>query len=58
MALAVILVVITSVSLMLGKFPIEPHEAICMLLGQVFPVDQFWTEPAKQTLFFKRSPAA
>ena len=51
MALAVILVVITSVSLMLGKFPIEPHEAICMLLGQVFPIDQFWTNQ-QQTLFF------
>lgn len=50
MALAVILVVITSVSLMLGKFPIEPHEAICMLLGQVFPIDQFWTNQ-QQTLF-------
>ena len=51
MALAVILVAITSVSLMLGKFPIEPHEAICMLLGQVFPIDQFWTNQ-QQTLFF------
>ena len=51
MALAVILVVIASISLMLGKFPIEPHEAICMLLGQVFPIDQFWTNQ-QQTLFF------
>lgn len=41
----------TAVSLMLGKYPIEPHEAVCMLLGQVLPIDQFWTNQ-QQTLFF------
>ena len=50
-SLVVIVIVATAVSLLLGKYPIEPTDAVCMLLGQVFPIDQFWTNQ-QQTLFF------
>ena len=50
-ALVAIVIVATAVSLLLGKYPIEPTDAVCMLLGQLFPIDQFWTNQ-QQTLFF------
>ncbi|RDB63167.1 ABC transporter permease [Gordonibacter sp. 28C] len=49
--LAVFMVVAVGVSLMLGRYPIAPDEAVSMLLGKVFPVDQTWTAQ-QETLFF------
>ncbi|WP_221898928.1 FecCD family ABC transporter permease [Gordonibacter massiliensis (ex Traore et al. 2017)] len=49
--LAVFMVVAVGVSLMLGRYPIAPDEAVRMLLGKVFPLDQTWTAQ-QETLFF------
>ncbi|MBC2888864.1 iron ABC transporter permease [Gordonibacter massiliensis] len=45
------MVVAVGVSLMLGRYPIAPDEAVRMLLGKVFPLDQTWTAQ-QETLFF------
>ena len=39
-------------SLMLGRYPITPVEAVGMLANLAFPVDPFWT-PQQETLFFQ-----
>ena len=49
--LGVAVIVIVAVSLMLGRCPIDPLEAVSMLASSVFPVDQTWTEQ-QATLFF------
>lgn len=38
-------------SLLLGRYPIDPEQAIGMLAGKVLPVDPFWTDQ-QETLFF------
>ena len=49
--LGVAVIVIVAISLMLGRYPIDPLEAVGMLVSSVFPVDQTWTEQ-QATLFF------
>ena len=49
--LAIFLVIAFFVSLMLGRFPIDPAQAMGMMLHQIIPIDQFWTDQ-QQTLFF------
>lgn len=49
--LGVAVIVIVVVSFMLGRYPIDPLEAVGMLASSVFPVDQTWTEQ-QATLFF------
>lgn len=49
--LAVFMVVAAGVSLMLGRYPIDPFEAVKILLGGVFPIEQTWAEQ-QATLFW------
>lgn len=49
--LALFLVVAACASLMLGRYPIEPGQAVLMLLDQVIPLDPSWTDQ-QATLFF------
>ena len=49
--LAVFMVVAAGVSLMLGRYPIAPGEAVGMLLSTFLPLDQTWTAQ-QETLFF------
>lgn len=49
--LIVFMVVAMAVSLLLGRYPISPAEALQMLAGLVLPVDQTWTAQ-QQTMFF------
>lgn len=49
--LAVFLLVAMGVSLLLGRYPIAPSEALGMLLSTVFPVEVTWT-PQQESLFF------
>lgn len=49
--LAVFMVVAAGVSLLLGRYPIEPSEAIRMLINLVVPLKPTWTAQ-QETLFF------
>ena len=49
--LAVFMLIVIAVSLLLGRYPISPGEAVRMLASLVFPVDQTWTTQ-QQTMFF------
>lgn len=51
--LAVFAAVAAAVSLMLGRYPIEPVQAICMLVNQIpgISLEQTWTDQ-QATLFF------
>ena len=49
--LAVIVVLVTGISLALGKFPISPGDALGMLVNKVIPLDATWTSQ-QETLFF------
>ncbi|WP_302392965.1 FecCD family ABC transporter permease [Eggerthella sinensis] len=51
-ALGVLLVASTLASLMLGRYPITPVEAVGMLANLVVPIDPFWTSQ-QETLFFQ-----
>lgn len=51
-ALGVLLIASALASLMLGRYPITPVEAVGMLANLAFPVDPFWT-PQQETLFFQ-----
>ncbi len=44
-------IVIVAVSLLLGRYPIDPLQAIGMLANCIFPIDQTWTDQ-QATLFF------
>ena len=48
---AVLLVTIIAVSLMLGRFPIDPVHAVLMLVDRVVPIEQVWTDQ-QETIFF------
>ena len=49
--LAVFLVAAFFVSLMLGRYPIDPQQAIGMIVNKMFPIEHFWTDQ-QETLFF------
>lgn len=49
--LVAFMVLATGVSLMLGRYPIAPDQAVQMLLSMAFPVEQTWTAQ-QETLFF------
>lgn len=51
LALALILIGATSISLLLGRYPIDPAQAVAMLVNQIVPLDPIWTEQ-QATLFF------
>jgi len=49
--LGVLLLATTTASLLLGKYPIEPGQAIAMLVDKIIPLEQTWTDQ-QATLFF------
>ena len=49
--LIIFVVVAFFISLMLGRFPINPDQALGMLVHRFVPIDQFWTDQ-QATLFF------
>lgn len=49
--LAVFMAAMTAISLLLGRYPIEPLQAVAMLVNQVIPLDVTWTTQ-QETLFF------
>lgn len=49
--LAVFVVVLVIISLMLGRYPIDPVQAISLLIDQIVPLDATWTDQ-QATLFF------
>lgn len=51
LALALILIGATVISLLLGRYPIDPAQAVAMLVNQIVPLDPIWTEQ-QATLFF------
>lgn len=51
LALALILIGTTAISLLLGRYPIDPAQAVAMLVNQIVPLDPIWTEQ-QVTLFF------
>lgn len=50
-AAAALLLVLAAVSLMLGRYPIDPAQAVLMLVDRVVPVERVWTNQ-QATLFF------
>ena len=52
----VLLVAAVAASLMLGRYPIQPHEALCMLADKVVPLDRFWTDQQEALFFNVRLP--
>ena len=44
LALALILVGAAAISLLLGRYPIDPAQAVAMLVSKIVPVDPIWTE--------------
>ena len=51
LALALILVGAAAISLLLGRYPIDPAQAVAMFVSKIVPVDPIWTEQ-QATLFF------
>ena len=51
LALALTLIGATAISLLLGRYPIDPAQAVAMLVNQIVPLDPIWTEQ-QVTLFF------
>lgn len=49
--LIIFMVLAFFISLMLGRYPIDPQQAMGMLLSKIFPIDVFWTDQ-QETLFF------
>ena len=49
--LAVVLVVLATLSFLVGRYPISPDKVVGMLFGSALPVDAFWTEQ-EATIFF------
>lgn len=43
-SLAVFVVVLAAISLMLGRYPIDPGQAVAMLANCVFPIEPTWLE--------------
>ena len=54
--LIVALIVAVVASLMLGRYPIDPGEAVAMLIDKVFPLDPTWTDQQQRMFFNVRLP--
>ena len=54
--LAVAMIALSTISLMIGRYPIPPDQAFAMLLGQVFPIEQTWTTQMATMFFNVRLP--
>lgn len=48
---AVLLVALAAASLMFGRYPIEPAQAVAMLVDRIIPLEQTWADQ-QATLFF------
>lgn len=48
---AILLLLLMGASLVLGRYPIDPLDAVLMLVDRVVPIDQVWTDQ-QATLFF------
>lgn len=53
---ALALVVLCAVSLTLGRFPIDPAQALAMLADKVVPIDPAWTAQQESIFFNVRLP--
>ena len=51
LALAIIAIAAAAISLMLGRYPIDPAQAVAMLVNQIVPLEPTWTDQ-QATLFF------
>lgn len=51
LSLGFVLVVAAVISLLLGRYPIDPIQAAAMLVNQIVPLDPIWTDQ-QATLFF------
>ena len=49
--LAIVLAVLGVMSFLVGRYPISPDKVVGMLLGNVLPIDQFWSGQ-EATIFF------
>lgn len=54
--LGIVMVVAIAVSLALGRYPISPLDALKMLLSEVFPINQTWSDQACILFFNVRLP--
>lgn len=54
--LGVLMIVAAIVSLMLGRYPISPLDAFKMLIAEVVPIEQTWTDQAAILFFNVRLP--
>lgn len=56
MGLTVFMVAAAGISLLLGRYPIEPVKALKMLSSLVFPIDHTWTQQEQAMFFNVRLP--
>ena len=56
LGLAILMVVLVCVSLMLGRYPIEPVDAFKMLINKIIPLEQTWGAQAEVLFFNVRFP--
>lgn len=54
--LAILLVVTATLSLLLGRYPINPLEAAAMLIDKIVPLDPTWTDQQQRMFFNVRLP--
>lgn len=54
--LAITLVVIVCASLLLGRYPIDPGQAVSMLVDRIIPLSKTWTEQQEILFFNVRLP--
>ncbi len=52
----ILLVIAAAVSFMLGRYPIDPEQGFALLLSQIVPVDQIWTDQEASIFFGVRLP--
>lgn len=50
-ALALFVVAVAGISLFVGRYPIDPVQAVAMLVDRAIPLEQTWTDQ-QETLFF------
>lgn len=54
--LAIALIVLVSLSLIIGRYPISPADAFLILLSQVFPIEPTWTVQQESLFLSVRFP--
>lgn len=56
LSLGFVLVVAAAISLLLGRYPIDPIQAAAMLVNQIVPLDPIWTDQQAILFFNVRLP--